>query len=786
MGVDRYPIAPQPGGGEGGAVESVNGQVGAVELDAADVGAEPRRTIDVESYREGAMSDREVVAAACAAATSYSTVRLEPGRTYTLASTLAVDWASLTGVTLDGTDAVVTAPAVNGSIVRISGTWTDAVTTVSTAITAGDLTVTVVSGAGIAGGDCIAIRSSGEVFNPDRADEYLKGELLRVASVAGTTVTLVEPVRDSYSVTGNTVTVAVMEPVHDVQVRGLRVVGGGGTSQSAIYVRYFDGAAIVGCHASDSELHGILGERGFGLTISGCTAEDCAADGTGYGIRALAVQGVQLLHNTGRRNRHSFDVDAGTGGYPCRDVLYLGNSAEDDRASGISTHGASDLVEIAFNRTLRCGGGIIARGSNTKIVHNTVTGSKSLAQDAQSYRHGIYLGDDGAEHTWGVGLAGQGLVVADNLVDLTDGDWSGSDIAAGIFCTSTLVGARIERNTLIGHTSHGIYSKGEGGADVVIRDNAIDCTGQIGTPGSTQLHGIGLDPVAADAGLVFTRTRIESNRIVGALYSGILVAGGVDNTARTDALHVADNRVEDFGLRGVDLTSGYFGPEVVAERNVFPDATSILTAVALASPANFTRAAQVGGSQIGTGLASALFHGNEGPAFMRNNHYYVSAHSSAGAGTITDGHQWGTPFFVGRTLPVSTLAINVTTLAATTSIRLGIYRDIDDGIGGYPGALVAGSEVTVDASTTGFKTAAVDLDLEPGLYWLSAAAQGGSPQVTVLQNGTGQQIVGPNFGTTATARNGYRVTGVTGAFPSTFSTSVDAQGGAPAVHLRVG
>ena len=94
---------------------------------------------------------------------------------------------------------------------------------------------------------------------------------------------------------------------------------------------------------------------------------------------------VKWIGCYGRRNRHTFDVNDG------RDVLYLGCTAENCNAPGISTHN-SDVVKVVNCTVRECGGGIIVRGSNTMVRGNHILGSRLNAEsNNETFRSGIIV-----------------------------------------------------------------------------------------------------------------------------------------------------------------------------------------------------------------------------------------------------------------------------------------------------------------------------------------------------------------------------------------------------------
>lgn len=94
----------------------------------------------------------------------------------------------------------------------------------------------------------------------------------------------------------------------------------------------------------------------------------------------------------------------------------------------------------------------------------------------------------------------------------------------------------------------------------------------------------------------------------------------------------------------------------------------------------------------------------------------------SGGGTIavTANTIYAVPFINARRQTITRLVYSVSTAAASTEARAGIYNDA----GGRPGRLVVDGG-TISTASTGDKVAAVNVDLRPGLYWLLFVANGG-------------------------------------------------------------
>lgn len=139
------------------------------------------------------------------------------------------------------------------------------------------------------------------------------------------------------------------------------------------------------------------------------------------------------------------------------------------------------------------------------------------------------------------------------------------------------------------------------------------------------------------------------------------------------------------------------------------------------------------------------------------------------------------PLFLGRDITATELSVQVSTLGASATYRLGIYADTGDG---YPGALVVDGG-TVSCASTGTKTATISQALSAGVYWLGGALQGSGSASFVAAalapdycTVMGNKDANPGWIFAGTHSSGYGATcayhetSVTGALPSTFTSTV--------------
>jgi len=136
---------------------------------------------------------------------------------------------------------------------------------------------------------------------------------------------------------------------------------------------------------------------------------------------------------------------------------------------------------------------------------------------------------------------------------------------------------------------------------------------------------------------------------------------------------------------------------------------------------------------------------------------------------------YASPFAVVRTITLDRIAINVTTVAAGATARLGIYADAGTT---YPGSLVLDAG-TVDVSTTGMKTITISQQLTPGLYWL-VVWSGGAPTIRGVAGGGAYPILSLDNTLAAAVYNRYEATLSYTTYPSTFPAGASPGSGAMA------
>ena len=142
------------------------------------------------------------------------------------------------------------------------------------------------------------------------------------------------------------------------------------------------------------------------------------------------------------------------------------------------------------------------------------------------------------------------------------------------------------------------------------------------------------------------------------------------------------------------------------------------------------------------------------------------------------------PFLVRKSFTADRISGFLNTNGAANSVwRLGIYND--DG-SAYPGSLLldAGT-VAVSAGAPSTKEITISQALTPGLYWLAYVAQvAASGQVAAVVS-TNAMLHFMTSGTTVSGNGaGYSESGVSGALPANFTSSLTKQNAPPVLWLR--
>ncbi|MCX6399241.1 MAG: hypothetical protein NTX33_04820 [Propionibacteriales bacterium] len=170
---------------------------------------------------------------------------------------------------------------------------------------------------------------------------------------------------------------------------------------------------------------------------------------------------------------------------------------------------------------------------------------------------------------------------------------------------------------------------------------------------------------------------------------------------------------------------------------------------------------------------------NRGSRVLKSGTYYGPPAGTHNTTTVTQNSTTGQLFVVPHAITIDRIACEVTTAAASTTVRLAIWNvDSND----EPSTLVLDAG-TVASDTTGAKEITISQSLAPGTYLATGTLQGGTG-VSLRGSSTSDPIIGQSIPNGANAINGYSTTGHTGALPGTFGT-VSRALLAPRIHVRI-
>lgn len=468
------------------------------------------------------------------------------------------------GVTLRKIDDISDSTAINvggQDIIR------NAATPAPVALSAGQTSINMTAPVtGIEPGDIVLLRSD-EFFDDSRSHYetpvYKKGELLTVGAVVGNSIIFAEQdrLRDSYSA-GYTLYLDLIKPA-SVKMSGFRLLTTATTPGYGLVVSCADSVDITGVEVVGYDGMGISVGNAKNVRITGCLVTDCVAPAAGYGISVAGVSGAIITGNTGRRNRHSFDILSSPEGAISRDIIFNANQAISDRSTGISTHSGCEHVTISNNIVSWCGGGITSRGASTTIIGNKVYGYVNYAGESNmSYGGAIVIGDGN-----GKGRAGENLLIESNVMDFR-GVYQTLRTVDGIRIYSAVNNATVIGNHALGMPGSFFYrgSSSSGTDDVMnlkISNNTF-IGGRLSSGSGGRTGIIEITP-RAGSNAVYRNITIQDNTLTnedgGAYDNVIFIRGPLEN--RANSVTVKGNKFGGSTWRVIQMSAGNFNECVV-------------------------------------------------------------------------------------------------------------------------------------------------------------------------------------------------------------------------------
>lgn len=164
--------------------------------------------------------------------------------------------------------------------------------------------------------------------------------------------------------------------------------------------------------------------------------------------------------------------------------------------------------------------------------------------------------------------------------------------------------------------------------------------------------------------------------------------------------------------------------------------------------------------------------------------YYITPGGTRSTLAMVQSVEYATPIYISTPGTIVRLGVEVTVVgAASTVIRLAVRADT-----AYrPGAVLGETTVAGDALSAGVEATVAIPVAQPGVYWLTGTAQGGTPTVRSCTGPTGFAAAAPSLGAAlgAAPSGGYITAAdrVSGSLPSTYTIS-NRSGGLPLITAR--
>lgn len=446
------------------------------------------------------------------------------GKTYRVDSTLVLkSGVTLRNITIDFSNA-----AVGDTLFEAAGALGTPILLTSN-VSAKATSLPLASVDGLSEGDLIRVYCTG--LYASNTNVRLS-EMVRIKSISGTTVTLTAPLSYGY-LTSQSAQVEKLDFVNNIKFEGVKAFGSGiGGEQIGGLFNFVKGLTITECKFSDFDTVNLAVYRSAFVNIHRTRTDRAFRAGYAYGISiSHGCHWVNITECSGERVRHAVTI----GGTTVNRFIKVANcNAFGNLDAGFDCHPAGDHIDFIDNYVAidpNAGGemdGIIAQGGNTKLIGNTVIGSKQWSVFHQC------LVDYGTPSS----------IVANNIVRGDSSAFYGVYVVAQ--GTAALVRAVIQGNSVEGHA---------GGVKLHALSASINAFSIMGNtfyePSLGTAAGI---LVEADGTKVCSFGAINGNsgRVAPTAAAGILLVA--DNSPNIQYVTVSGNSIfdGDYGCRGVN------------------------------------------------------------------------------------------------------------------------------------------------------------------------------------------------------------------------------------------
>ena len=505
-------------------------------------------------YSEWWDSDADIgLNLAIAACATGGTLKLVPGKTYTLSARLNLVTCAMT---IDGYGATLDASSITGvsanPVLQMGGN-ASATTTTQTILSAiGASSITVASVSGFAAGDMIKI-SSTESFSPTGVASYDKGELNYIDSIGGLVITLRDLLKEGYAVAGETVTITKLNPVQAPKILGLTLVCNGVSADAliGISVKYSIAPVINEVTVTDCSSTGIDFDHVDHGVISNSYVRNTndITTPTGYAFSFTSfTQFSSVVNCHVDKARHGFT----TGGYyPVWNWTVQGctmNTGVNSVSGGIVTHANGINGLISGNNIDGFSYGVNLENPRNTVVGNVFTNCWTQCILASVDGAGDILIDGNTMR----GVSGVGIAAwtgsATPSIQVSNNQVTGVSVTAIAVENGINVipnNAKVFGNTIIA-TQPGIRVDGN---ETEVSNNTI-----IDVLAGARSYGIWLNTSSTTTGANVHDNKIFS-RATPAMAYGIIVAASVsDSIIRRNAISDAlTSTFSDSGTRTIYL-----------------------------------------------------------------------------------------------------------------------------------------------------------------------------------------------------------------------------------------
>ena len=233
----------------------------------------------------------------------------------------------------------------------------------------------------VSAGDIIVIESDDQYYTNQ---EGYSGEMLKVASVVGSTITFTRRCRRAYLAT-QSIRLIKINTLKDIEISGIRFKGTGkqySTNDHGVTLRYVENGRVTKCTFEDVLRNSIRIDSCYNSLVDFnqvTLAEDASTSLIYYGICWLNyTTKLVIAKNTVFRGRHGIVQSEDIGYGHSYDIIVMGNSIDDTYAAGLSTHVKVSDVLWCNNIVTGCGGGIDLRSDGNLVTGNIFSGSNHL------------------------------------------------------------------------------------------------------------------------------------------------------------------------------------------------------------------------------------------------------------------------------------------------------------------------------------------------------------------------------------------------------------------------